>query len=68
VTWSNHHLGNHPVERSVRTVEGTRQDRVVDVAETVAPQRRSDINGTIASDIAGDIGWGRHPALLGMEE
>jgi len=61
VTRSYHYLGNYAVERSVGTVESPRQDRVVNVVDTVAPQ--------LAHNIAkGDIACGSHPALLGMEE
>ena len=60
VTRPDHDSGNYSVERSVRTVEGAGEDRVVHVADAVAPQ--------CANHIAGHIGCGRHPALLGMEE
>jgi len=66
VTRSNHRLGNDSVQRSVRTVESARQNRVVDVTNTVPPQFGANIG---PRDIRhGDIDADCHPVLLEMKE
>jgi hypothetical protein len=64
-------VGNYSIERSVRTVERAGEDRVVDVADAIAPEFGGDITSRATAprvQAHRDIGWGSHPALLGMEE